>query len=81
MTVHILPTAIERTHVVNALAGLRQDWQQVEAGESLLSVRASVGFLLADVAIALGLTGEEQQEAFGSELAAELRPEIDTAIK
>jgi hypothetical protein len=42
-------------------------------GNSLISIDASVGLILADVAMTIGLTSIEQLQVFGAELADELK--------
>ena len=58
--------------VVSAIAVVRREWELEAGNESLISIRASVGLLLADIVIGLGLKQEEQQAALGSELFGEL---------
>lgn len=67
-----------REHVVAALAGLRREWQENTSG-SLLDVEASVGLLLSDLALALGLDAEEQYQALGPALYAELADALQPA--
>jgi hypothetical protein len=54
---------------VAALATIRQEWEQVAEGESLIQVQSSVGLL--DVATKLGLTQEEQKSVLGTRLYRE----------
>ena len=58
--------------VVSAIAVVRREWELEANNESLISIRASVGLLLADIVIGLGLKQEEQQAALGPELFGEL---------
>ncbi len=46
---------------------------------SLLDVEASVGLLLSDLALALGLDAEEQYRALGAALYAELADALQPA--
>jgi hypothetical protein len=64
--------------IVNALAALRQEWQQAAEGASLLELDANIGFMLADLVTSLGLSDQEQTLVLGSELYAELRTILDT---
>lgn len=67
-----------RAQVVAALASLRQEWQE-NTSASLLDVQACVGLLLSDLAVALGLDVEEQYQAMGQELSAELKEVLQPA--
>lgn len=67
-----------REHIIAALADLRREWQENTPG-SLLDVEASVGLLLSDLALALGLDAEERYQAFGPELYAELADALQPA--
>ena len=67
------PSLILRTHVLAALAKIREEWEVAADGEPLTDLEASVGLLLADLAMAIGLTPEEQTQALGLELANELQ--------
>jgi hypothetical protein len=67
-----LQTVISRQHAVAALTHLCQEWQQAANGISLVHVEASVGMLLADIAMSLGLTSIEQLQVFGADLAGEI---------
>jgi hypothetical protein len=63
---------LDRHQVVQALAGIRCEWEEAADGVSLVEIPGSVGMLLIDVTTAIGLTGEEQAQALGAELAGEL---------
>jgi len=62
---------IPRSDIVNSLAQLRQEWQASTDGESLLDIQASVGLLLGDVVMMLGLSSDEQVAVLGEELRRE----------
>jgi len=58
-------------HIVEQLAGLRQEWQwALEPGQTLEDVSAPVALLLRDVVELLGLQGDDKRRALGDELAA-----------
>ena len=67
------PTIIPRNQVITALARLRQEWELTANGESLVDIDASVGLLLTDVGMAIGLTPMEQIEVFGADLVLQLQ--------
>ena len=67
-----LSSAIPREAAVIAIATLRKEWELEANNESLICIRASVGLLLADIVIGLGLMLNEQQTALGPELFSEL---------
>ena len=58
--------------VVSAIATVRKEWELEAGNDSLICIRASVGLLLADIVIGLGLEQAEQQDALGTELFGEL---------
>ena len=60
-----------RSDIVNSLAHLRQEWQETVDGENLIDVQASVGLLLGDVVMMLGLSSDEQVAVLGEELRRE----------
>jgi len=62
-----------QNQLVDALAKIRQEWEQAAEGESLIHVDASVGLLLGDVVVALGLPPVETVQILGAELAGELQ--------
>ena len=73
MLTQTAPTIITRTRIIDALAKLRQEWQQAVEGQSLVCVNASVGLMLADFVMAIGLTKDEQVQALGEDLVNELQ--------
>ena len=67
---------LERHQVVQALAGIRSEWEEASDGVSLALVPGSVGMLLVDVATAIGLTSDEQVQVLGADLANELQSDL-----
>ena len=68
---------------VDALAKIRKEWELTADGESLVDVEASVGLLLADIVVALGLPPVEIVQVLGAKLAGELQdifPEMDRPL-
>jgi len=65
--------SITRPHMVNTIARIREEWEQAADGNSLVFANASVGMLLADLSMAIGLTIDEQVQALGSKLVNELQ--------
>jgi hypothetical protein len=65
--------SITRPQMVNSLARIRVEWEQAADGNSLVQANASVGLLLADLSIAIGLTPDEQAQALGEDLVNELQ--------
>ena len=51
---------ISRLDVIGSLARLREEWQEAVDGQSLIDVQGSVGLLLGDVVMLLGLSADEQ---------------------
>ena len=62
--------------VVGSLAQLREEWQEAVDGENLIDVQASVGLLLGDVVMLLGLSADEQVAVLGEELRREFIQEL-----
>ena len=71
MATQIANYMLTRTQVVQAFMRIRHDWETAARGDSLLEVNGSVGYLLADLAVALGLTGNDLKLALG-DVAEEL---------
>jgi hypothetical protein len=63
--------AISRMDIVDSLAHLRQEWQETVDGESLIDVQASVGLMLGDMVMMLGLSSDEQKAVLGEDLRRE----------
>ena len=61
-----------RLHLISAMKNLRQEWQEAANGSSLIVIHASVGLLLADVVMAVGLDTLDQIQVLGADLAHEL---------
>jgi len=58
--------------VVNGLANLRREWQDVSNVDSLTDINGNVGLLLGDVCDAIGLDPSEKDNALGIILQAEI---------
>lgn len=58
----------DRPAILENLSGLRQEWEQAVDRASLIHVPASVGLLLFDVTVRLGLTQVEQTQVLGDQL-------------
>ena len=69
-------SAIPRLDVIGSLAQLREEWQEAVDGESLIDVQASVGLLLGDVVMLLGLSADEQNAVLGEDLRREFIQEL-----
>jgi len=65
-----IDTSLSRDQIIQALRRLAEEWQETAAEDdnSLLDIEGSVGLLLYDVVIALGLTYQEQEQVLGSDL-------------
>jgi hypothetical protein len=59
---------LDRADARNALATIREEWEVAAEGESLVDIAASVGLLLLDIAVKLGMTPDEQKMALGAKL-------------
>jgi hypothetical protein len=64
--------AIDREKAVKAIMKLRREWEDTACGDSLLEVNGSIGYLLFDVAVGLGLNEDEMQLALG-QIGADLK--------
>ena len=69
----IHPQIITRHQIIDALAKVRQEWEQAASGDCLIDVKGSVGLLLADLVVAIGLEPSEQVEALGADLVDEMQ--------
>ena len=69
---HSSLTVIPRSHLINVFAKIREEWEEAADSSSLIDMNASVGMLLADMVVSIGLTTSEQEEVFGSDLARDL---------
>lgn len=56
---------LTRTQVVQAIMHIRHEWEDAARGDSLLETNGSVGYLLADLAKGLGLSGNDLELALG----------------
>jgi hypothetical protein len=62
---------LTRAQAVRAIRNIRREWETATRGTSLVETNGSVGYLLADFAVGLGLSSDELKLALG-ELADEL---------
>ena len=69
-------SVIDRLDVVGSLARLCEEWREAVDGESLIQVQISVGLLLGDVVMLLGLSADEQTAVLGEELHREFIQEL-----
>jgi hypothetical protein len=67
-----------KSQIISALANIAEQWQEAAEGESLVDVQTSVGLLLFDVLLAIGLNREEQETVLGAGLRREVIREIVT---
>jgi hypothetical protein len=56
------------TNIADVLISVRQEWELVAGGISLLHCESSVGLLLFDIVAKLGIPTEEQRRLLGSAL-------------
>ncbi|MCB9112213.1 MAG: hypothetical protein H6634_13300 [Anaerolineales bacterium] len=70
----------ERTRLILALAQLREEWQMVAKGVSLLEIEIPVGLLLNDIANRLHLTPQERFVFLGGSLIDEVDSFLETRI-
>ena len=61
-----------RMKALQALANFRKEWEEIAEGESLLSITAPIGLLLADVADRLDLLPQERYVFLGKMLIQEI---------
>jgi len=69
---------IPQPQVVHALANLRREWQSAAGETSLLTIRGSVGLILADLVRELGMPAETQIEILGADLFQEVQEKLDS---
>jgi hypothetical protein len=69
---------IPQPQVVHALANLRREWQSAAGESSLLTIRGSVGLILADLVRELGMPAETQIEILGADLFQEVQEKLDS---
>ena len=70
----------ERTRLVLALAELREEWQVVAKGVSLLNVEIPVGLLFNDIANTLQLSPQERHVLLGGELINDVDSLLETRV-
>lgn len=71
MAMQVSELVIPRSKVVQAIMKIRHEWETAARGDSLVEANGSVGYLLADMAVGLGLSESELRLALG-EVADEL---------
>lgn len=71
MAMQVSELVIPRSKVVQAIMKIRHEWETAARGDSLVETNGSVGYLLADMAVGLGLSESELRLALG-EVADEL---------
>lgn len=62
-----------QSHIISALARVRQEWQDAAQGDSLLSIEGNVGLILADLVNGLELSAEIQIQILGADLFREVQ--------
>lgn len=67
-----------KDQVLESLSTLRQEWELAAGEDGLLDVTASVGLMLLDIAIKLGLTPEERSAFLGARLNQDVTTLIET---
>ncbi len=67
----------QQPHLVGTLANLRKEWQTAAGNASLLSIRGSVGLILADLVNGLGLPTDIQIEILGADLFQEIQNKLN----
>jgi hypothetical protein len=65
---------IDRDQVIAGFLHVREEWEGAIEGDNLVDARASVGLLLLDLVLAIGLLPEEQVQALGHELSEAVTP-------
>jgi hypothetical protein len=65
---------IDRDQVIDGFIHVREEWEDAIEGDNLVDARGSVGLLLLDLVIAIGLLPEEQVQALGHELSEAVTP-------
>jgi len=68
----------QQLHLIGTLANLRKEWQTAAGNASLLSMRGSVGLILADLVNGLGLPTDIQIEILGADLFQEVQEKLDS---
>jgi hypothetical protein len=71
MAMQVSELVIPRSKVVQAIMKIWHEWETAARGDSLVETNGSVGYLLADMAVGLGLSESELRLALG-EVADEL---------
>jgi hypothetical protein len=80
MDIQVITSDRTCEHILSALAHFREEWEDLAEGESLMTVRSSVGLILVDIANSLGLLPEEQGQVLGETLSIELQEYLDQTV-
>ena len=59
------PLIIGQAEVIQALTVIRNQWEEAAQGDPLTQINGNVGYILFDVAVALGLRGDDLTTALG----------------
>ena len=65
-----------RPFVISSLTGIREEWENLAEGKSLVDIKGSVGLLLFDFVSAVGLTQEERGQVLGARLLGDLQSKL-----
>ncbi|NOH04975.1 MAG: hypothetical protein HND47_24875 [Chloroflexi bacterium] len=70
----------ERTRLVLALAELREEWQAMARGATLLDIEIPAGLILNDIANRLQLSPQERYVLLGGELISDIDNYLETRV-
>ena len=70
-----------RAQIVQSLAEIRREWENMAGGESLIEMKASVGLLLEDIADRLQLSSQERYAMLGGKLINEVDCMMEERIR
>ena len=70
-----------RAKIVQSLAEIRREWENMAGGASLIEVKASVGLLLEDIADRLQLSSHERYAMLGGKLINEVDCMLEERIR
>jgi hypothetical protein len=76
MVTQVTHHPLTRAQIVGTISNIRREWETASLGNSLVETNGSVGYLLVDFAVGLGLSGDELKQALG-ELADELADSLN----
>lgn len=69
---HDQATSSPQPKIIEVLAALRSEWENAANGESLVNVNGSIGLILFDMVVRLGLSTEDANVLLGHKLSTEL---------